>query len=102
MHDAKANRLREEYQKLLTLKRRSDFIGVEPVDVQPGYPPERYVITYTCRGIKAVDRFLEPIPSDEHRVEIYLIDFPVREPILKWQIGRAHPRTPLAAHILEC
>src|ERR1051325_1133299 len=91
MHDAKANRLREEYQKLLTLKRRSDFIGVEPVDVQPGYPPERYVITYTCRGIKAVDRFLEPIPSDEHRVEIYLIDFPVREPILKWQTDIWHP-----------
>lgn len=92
MHDAKANRLREEYQKLLALKRRSDFIGVEPIDVRPGDPPEKYIITYTCLGIGAINRStMEPIPSELHQVEMYLIDFPVREPILKWLTDIWHP-----------
>jgi len=91
MHDAKANRLLEEYQKLLKLERRSKFIKVEPREVQPGYPPEQYVVTYTCRGIARIRQDGEPVASEDHRVEIYLIDFPIREPILRWVTPIWHP-----------
>jgi ubiquitin-protein ligase len=91
MHDAKLNRLLEEYQKLLKLERRSKFIKVKPVDVQPGYPPEKYLITYTCRGIARIRPDGEPVTSEFHQVEMYLIDFPAKEPILKWLTPIWHP-----------
>jgi ubiquitin-protein ligase len=91
MHDAKANRLLEEYQKLLKLERRSKFIKVEPLDVQLGYPPEKYRITYTCRGIARIRPDGEPVASEFHQVEMHLVDFPVREPILKWVTDIWHP-----------
>jgi ubiquitin-protein ligase len=91
MHDAKSSRLLEEYQKLLKLERRSKFIKVEPLDVQPGYPPEKYLITYTCRGIARIRQDGEPVTSELHQVEMYLIDFPVREPILRWVTDIWHP-----------
>ena len=91
MHDAKSTRLKDEYEKLLKLERRSKFIKVEPVDVQPGYPPEKYLITYTCRGIGRIGQDGEPVPSEFHQVVMHLIDFPAREPVLKWVTPIWHP-----------
>jgi len=91
MHDPKATRLMEEYQKLLKLERRSKFIEVEPVDVQPGYPPEKYRITYTCLGIARIKPDGEPVPAETHRMEMILIDFPAKEPVLKWLTPIWHP-----------
>lgn len=90
MHDPR-KRLFDEYQKLLRLERRSKFIKVEPMEVQPGHPPEKYLITYTCLGIARITPDGEPEPSDFHQVEMHLIDFPSKEPALTWKTDIWHP-----------
>jgi ubiquitin-protein ligase len=87
----KTSRLRKEYEDLRKMERRSNFIKVEPIEVQHGHPPEKYVITYTCLGIKGIKEDGEPIPSDLHRVEMTLVDFPAKEPVMKWLTAIWHP-----------
>lgn len=91
-HDPRFARLSIEYTDLLNLAARSRFIKVEPVDVQPGWPPEKYIITYTCKGIARIDEGGAPIFSEFHQVSLYLgRDYPLREPYLKWLTPIWHP-----------
>jgi hypothetical protein len=91
-HDPRFARLAIEYTHLMNLAARSRFIKVEPVDVQPGWPPEKYVVTYTCKGIAGIDEGGAPIFSEFHQVSLYLgRDYPLREPYLKWLTPIWHP-----------
>ena len=85
-------RLANEYTQLINLAARSDFMDVEPVDVQPGFPPEKYIITYTCRGVADIDQSGAPRFADFHQARIYLpSDYPLREPYVKWLTPIWHP-----------
>jgi len=62
-------RLMADYQLIL-----NEFTGHPTIDVQAasGYPPEKYIITYRVRGVRALDRHDMPIISEHHVAEIYL------------------------------
>src|SRR6266436_4553351 len=92
MQRAKEIRLREEFDKLRKLQSRSKFIRITPVEVIPHYPPEKYIVSYSCIGIARIDDRGNPIKSESHRVEMVLpYDFPNREPNLKWLTPIWHP-----------
>lgn len=76
----------------MNLAARSNFIEVQPVDVQPGWPPEKYLITYSCRGIASIDSLGIPQASDFHQVSMYMgSEYPLREPLLRWLTPIWHP-----------
>lgn len=91
-HDPRFARLAIEYTDLMNLAARSEFIEVEPVEVQPGWPPEKYLIIYRCKGIAGIDEERAPIFSEFHQVSMYLgRDYPLQEPYLKWLTPIWHP-----------
>lgn len=91
-HNARYARLAIEYTKLMNLAGRSNFIEVHPVEVQPGWPPEKYIITYRCRGIASLDANSLPVVSEFHQVSMYMgSDYPLKEPYLRWLTPIWHP-----------
>jgi ubiquitin-protein ligase len=89
---ARAERLAADYDDLLKLESRSDFIHVQPVDAIPGWPPEKYLVTFTCLGIAGIDARQRPVPSERHIVSITLTaEYPVHEPKLEWVTEIWHP-----------
>jgi hypothetical protein len=55
-------------------------------------PPEKYIVTYKCKGIIGVDRAGNPKFGDRHQVEIYLHNqYPQRWPGMKWLTSVWHP-----------
>ncbi len=76
----------------MNLAARSSVIEVEPVEMQPGWPPEKYIITYRCRGIASIDDQQHPKASEFHQVSMYMgSDYPLREPYLRWLTPIWHP-----------
>ncbi|GAI80848.1 unnamed protein product, partial [marine sediment metagenome] len=65
-------RLRKDYELIQEVTSRSDLIKVNAKSIQRGLPPERYIITYLCKGIIGVDRKGNPKVGNRHQVEIYL------------------------------
>lgn len=91
-HNARYARLAIEYTKLMNLAARSSVIEVQPVEMQPGWPPEKYVITYRCRGIASIDEQQLPKVSEFHQVSMYMgSDYPLKEPYLRWLTPIWHP-----------
>lgn len=76
----------------MNLAARSSFIQIHPVEVQRGWPPEKYIITYTCRGIASIDKNQAPQVSEFHQVSMYMgSDYPLKEPYLRWLTPIWHP-----------
>ena len=91
-HNARYARLAIEYTKLINLAARSSFIEVTPVEVQLGWPPEKYIVTYRCRGIASINAEGLPQVSDFHQVSMYMgSDYPLKEPYLRWLTPIWHP-----------
>jgi hypothetical protein len=76
----------------MNLAARSTFIDVRPIEMQPGWPPEKYIITYTCRGIASIDLDELPRVSEFHQVSMYMgSEYPLKEPYLRWLTPIWHP-----------
>ena len=91
-HNARNAKVEIDYTDLMNLANRSDFIDIVAIDPQPGWPPERYLITFTCAGIARIDSGGAPIVSTHHQVELYLsADYPARFPSLVWRTEIWHP-----------
>jgi ubiquitin-protein ligase len=85
-------RLRKDYELIQEVTSRSDLIKVNAKSIQRGLPPERYIITYLCKGIIGVDRKGNPKVGNRHQVEIYLhSQYPQRWPGMKWLTPVWHP-----------
>jgi len=85
-------RLKADYELMQDLNSRSDLISFKAVDARPGVPPERYIVTFTCKSISNVDRSGNPKFSNHHQVEIYLHNqYPQRWPGMKWLTPIWHP-----------
>ena len=85
-------RLKADYDKMLELKAHSELIDFEVVDPKPGFPPEKYIVTFHCKSIVGVDMFGKPRFGDKHQVAIYLHnEYPHRWPGLKWLTPIWHP-----------
>lgn len=91
-HHGRTARLLIEQERLIRLAKRSEFIEIQPIDVQPGWPPEKYVVTFRCKGIAKISDTGAPQSSNFHQVSIYLSrDFPKQEPYLTWLTPIWHP-----------
>jgi ubiquitin-protein ligase len=85
-------RLQADYQRMQELAARSNLIEFTAQSVRPGLPPERYIITYKCKGIIGVDGKGNPKFGNKHQVEIYLHNqYPQRWPGMKWLTPVWHP-----------
>jgi len=85
-------RLRKDYEHIQEVAARSDLIQVKAKSERRGLPPDRYIITYKCKGIIGVDRRGNPKISERHQVEIYLhSQYPQRWPGMKWLTPIWHP-----------
>ncbi len=85
-------RLRKDYEHIQEVAARSDLIQVKAKSERRGLPPDRYIITYKCKGIIGVDRRGNPKIGERHQVEIYLhSQYPQRWPGMKWLTPIWHP-----------
>jgi ubiquitin-protein ligase len=85
-------RLIADYQLMRELAAQSSLIKFETADSGGSPAPERYIVTYKCKGIAAVDTLGRPKYSMNHQVEIYLHNqYPQRWPGLKWLTPIWHP-----------
>jgi ubiquitin-protein ligase len=85
-------RLAQEWQRLQAVNRDSDYVRVQPIDVLPNRQPEKYKVTFQCRGITGIDASNKPIYGAQHEVQIYChADFPTDVPWLQWQTPIWHP-----------
>jgi ubiquitin-protein ligase len=85
-------RLRKDYELIQEVASRSDLIKIDTISKQRGLPPERYIVTYLCKGIIGVDSKGNPKVGSRHQVEIYLhSQYPQRWPGMKWLTPVWHP-----------
>jgi ubiquitin-protein ligase len=95
--------LEKAAEDLVAIAKDSYFTQAEPVaqiplpgwpavERLPGWPPELYKITYTCKGIAKVTDNQYPVYSDVHQFGMYLTrDFPASEPKMAWITDIWHP-----------
>jgi ubiquitin-protein ligase len=85
-------RLRGDYELMRELDARSDLISFTASSAHPNLPPERYIVTFKCKSIIAIDRQGNPKYGEHHQVEIYLHNqYPHRWPGMKWLTPIWHP-----------
>ena len=85
-------RLRGDYELMRELDARSDLISFKASSSNPNLPPERYIVTFKCKSVVAVDRQGNPKLGEHHQVEIYLHNqYPQRWPGMKWLTPIWHP-----------
>ncbi|MBN1450916.1 MAG: hypothetical protein JW963_07870 [Anaerolineales bacterium] len=85
-------RLRADHELMLEMVARSDLISFTASSSRPNLPPERYIISFKCKSIAAVDRQGNPKYAEHHQVEIYLHNqYPHRWPGMKWLTPIWHP-----------
>ena len=85
-------RLQADYERMMDLKSHSSVIDFQVVDMRPGSPPEKYIVTFKCKSIVGIDAFGNPKFGDQHQVAIYLHnEYPHRWPGLKWLTPIWHP-----------
>jgi len=85
------DRLRVEKNRLDVVNRESDYVNVRAVVPTDG-APERYLVTFTCRGIIDINPDKYPIYRETHEVEIYCdANFPADVPQLRWITPIWHP-----------
>ena len=88
----RVRRLIADYELMRELAAQSSLINFEAVDSRGSLAPERYIVTYRCKGIAAIDKLGRPKYSSHHQVEIYLHNqYPQRWPGLKWLTPIWHP-----------
>jgi ubiquitin-protein ligase len=88
----RTRRLRKDYELIQELDARSDLIQVQAKQEKAGMPPERYIITYKCKGLIGIDSKGNPKIGEKHQVEIYLhSQYPQRWPGMKWLTPVWHP-----------
>lgn len=90
--DPRQARLKAERLRLERLNEESDYVRVLPLNVLEGSEPERYLVTFLCRGIIGTDLSGKPIYGHTHQVEIFCDeDFPSDAPRLRWVTPIWHP-----------
>jgi len=85
-------RLRADHKRMLDMAAQSDLIEFKTTEARKGRPPERYIVTYKCKGIVGVDKNGKPKTGSKHQVEIYLHNqYPQRWPGMQWLTPVWHP-----------
>ena len=85
-------RLRADHKRMVDMAAQSDLIEFKTTEARKGLPPERYIVTYKCKGIVGVDKNGKPKMGSKHQVEIYLHNqYPQRWPGMQWLTPVWHP-----------
>ncbi len=85
-------RLKADHKRMQDMAAHSDLIEFKTKSQRKGLPPERYIITYKCKGIIGVDGKGNPKLGSKHQVEIYLHNqYPQRWPGMQWLTPIWHP-----------
>lgn len=85
-------RLRADFKRMQDMAAQSDLIEFKTTEARKGLPPERYIVTYKCKGIVGVDKNGKPKMGNKHQVEIYLHNqYPQRWPGMQWLTPVWHP-----------
>jgi len=85
-------RLRADHKRMVDMASQSDLIQFKTTEARKGLPPERYIVTYKCKGIVGVDKNGKPKMGSKHQVEIYLHNqYPQRWPGMQWLTPVWHP-----------
>ena len=85
-------RLRADHKRMVDMAAQSDLIEFKTTEARKGLPPERYIVTYKCKGIVGVDKNGKPKMGSKHLVEIYLHNqYPQRWPGMQWLTPVWHP-----------
>jgi len=85
-------RLRADHKRMVDMAAQSDLIKFKTTEARKGLPPERYIVTYECKGIIGVDKNGKPKMGSKHQVEIYLHNqYPQRWPGMQWLTPVWHP-----------
>jgi hypothetical protein len=87
------DRLQSESGLIMALNKDTDHVRVEPIEVLPGWVPERYKVSFQCRGITRIDHISQqPEFGEWHEVEINCDEqFPADVPRLRWLTPIWHP-----------
>ncbi|HEY9247153.1 MAG TPA: ubiquitin-conjugating enzyme E2, partial [Candidatus Methanoperedens sp.] len=81
-------RLANDFRQLRSLKSNSPFIDFQSF----GSPPERYIVTLTCKGLEWDEKSKKPLIRESHKFEIYLPwHYPTGKPFIKWITPIFHP-----------
>ena len=81
-------RLHADLAAMIELVRASELVTM----THSGNPPDRYCVTYTCRGLYLPAGASEPQLSERHEAEFYLHrDYPRRPPQITWHTPIFHP-----------
>jgi ubiquitin-protein ligase len=89
--DRRQDRLKVEYDKLMSLNDESDNVVVRAVE-RPGSVAEEYEVTFKCRGLAGIDSSRNPLYSEQHVVKIVCgEEFPSQSPRLAWVTPIWHP-----------
>ncbi len=81
-------RLYMDWQRMQLLHKSSDLIDIEAF----GDPPERYILTYSCKGLIWLPGNPAPSISHQHRFELYLnTDYPRLPPVFHCLTSIFHP-----------
>ena len=85
-------RLRADHKRMADMAAQSDLIEFKTTEARKGLPPERYIVTYKCKGIVSIDKNGKPKMGSKHQVEIYLHNqYPQRWPGMQWLTPVWHP-----------
>ncbi|MEE8357565.1 MAG: EsaB/YukD family protein [Anaerolineales bacterium] len=85
-------RLKADHKRMRDMAAQSDLIEFKTKSPRKGLPPERYVVTFKCKGIVGVDPKGKPKMGSKHQVEIYLHNqYPQRWPGMQWLTPVWHP-----------
>lgn len=86
--DARQRRLLADMNRLMDLCKRSSKIGIQPINGLY----DRYIVTFTCKGLVWLTGRPRPSVTTEHRLEVYLhLDYPRLPPRLQWLTDIFHP-----------
>lgn len=84
----KLERLVADFERMKKLSEKSRLIDIE----YSGNPPDKYTVTYKCKGLCWLNNNNAPSITINHKMEIYLHnDYPRKPPQLKWLTNIFHP-----------
>lgn len=90
--DSRLARLRSEWAELQSLQFASDAVRVEAPLARPGNTPDRFRLTFLCRGVVGISPDGDPQFGNAHSVEIHCgRSFPTELPRLRWLTPVWHP-----------
>ncbi len=88
MNSMRIRRLFADWEGMKRLGREAPLLDVR----SEGEPPERYVVTYHCKGLLLAPGMTQPSISSFHQIEVYLhANYPRQQPRLTCLTEIFHP-----------